>query len=313
MIKRYSKHLAVCLPLLLGLTACGATQKDPPKDEPLGRTMDVAGQAVFYDRLQQAETNYKKAYQFALTRDDNHDIENAGYNLAIVQLDSNKLQEASKTVQAVRNELFIRNQATSTELDLVEAAILYRLHRGTEALKLLQNALQSPYEDVKERSYFFSGLIANDENNLQLLADYSQKLDQLLAQSKKKDEDSWKADQGELHALLSLKQGKYEDAITIAKYVEVSRREQIEYRAMVRALVIQALAQQAHGHRGEAAQLFFRAGKSAALLKDYNNAKQYLNQVVSMRADEITYNLAIETLSSIKQDEIKNKKLSEDL
>lgn len=308
-MRGYYTKFSFCLPLLIGLAACGNPQKDPPKDDPLGRTMDVAGQAVFYDRLQQAEINYKKSYQYALTRDDNTDIENAGYNLAIVQLDLGKLQTALSTVHMVRNDLYIRKLNSSTQLDLVEAAILYRLHRGNEALNLLQNALHSPHEDVKERAYFFSGLIANDNGNLQLLSDSVQKLDQLLAKSKKIDEDSWKADQGELHALLAFKKGNYNEALTTARYVEVSRREQIEYRAMIRALIIQALVNQAQGHSLEAAQLFLRAGKSAALLKDYENARQYLNQVQSLHADELTYRSASQALSALTDEIKKNKQL----
>lgn len=302
-----------CLTGFLFLAACGVTQNDPPRDEPLQRTMDVAKQGVFYNRLKQAEINYLKSYQFALTRDDQNDIENAGYNLAVVQLDMNNKQKAYETVQAVRNELYIRDEKNSPQLDLVEAAILYRLHRQDEALRLLQNAVQTSQDDIRERAYFFIGLIANDQNNISLLVKASQKLDQLILKDKNaRKEDSWKADQGELHALLNYRNGKYDDAITTSRFVEVSRRQQIEYRAMVRALVIQAMAYESKGDRIQAANLYIRAGKSARFLKEYTDAKNYLYKAVALQADQITNNLASHELSTVRQEEFKIKENSLD-
>lgn len=308
MIKRYGKF-PYSLTAFLWLTACGVSQKEPPKDDPLQRTMDVAKQGVFYNRLQQAEIDYKKAYQYALTRDDERDIENVGYNLAVVQLDMNKLQTTYTTIQAVRNELYLRNAMSSPQLDLVEAAVLYRLHRENEALRLLQNAVQTSQEDIQERAYFFMGLIAKDQNNMALLSESVQRLDQIFLNNKHaKKEESWKADQGELHAWLAYKNGKYDEAITTAQFVETSRRQQIEYRGMVRALVIQAMSDQAKGNLQQAAQLYIRAGKSARFLKEYTDAKRYLSQAIALHADQITLNLASRELTIVTQEALKNQK-----
>lgn len=307
MIKAGYTRFLLCFPVMFGLVACGVIPKDLPKDDPLDRTMDVAGQAVFYSRLQQAEVDYKKSYQYALTRDDPVDIENAGYNLAVVQLDMNKLQMALNTIYAVRNQLYVRDQNSSDQLDLVEAAVLYRLHRNDAASRLLRGALQSPDEDIKERAYFFAGLIASDANDLQGLSADSQQMDQLLLKSRKKDEESWKADQGELHALLALKRGQNDEAIDTARYVEVSRRQQVEYRAMVRALAVQALANQAKGNSVQAARLFFRAGKSSALLKEYTDARKYLNQALALHGSKVTDDLTTQELLTVTREETKNR------
>lgn len=305
---RFTNKLSYGFTLFLLLSACGVSQNEPPKDDPLERTMNVAKQGVYYNRLKQAEINYKKSYQYALTRDDRDDIKNAGYNLAVVQLDMNQLQQAYDTIRKVHNDLYIRNDDNSPELDLVEAAILYRLHRENDALRLLQNAEKTNQDDIQERAYFFMGLIAKDQNNLSLLVENSQKLDQIFKNNKKAyKEESWKADQGELHAWLAYKNGKYDEAITTAQYVEVNRRQQIEYRAMVRALVIQAMANRAKGNAKQAANLLLRAGKSSALLKDYSDAKSYLSQVMNLHSDELTYNLASQELVSIVQIELKEK------
>lgn len=299
------------MPLLFGMAACGGgAEPEPTRDDPFNRTMDVADEAVFYDQLQQAEINYQKSFNYALTSDDAANIDDAGYNLAIIQLGLNNTQEALKTVVQTSNELHIRGQDNSPQLDLVKAAILYRINHFTEAAQAAQMAEKSQYEDIQERAYFLSALIANDQGNINAVTEYSQKLDQLLANGKPKPEEekSWKADQQELHALLAYKQGQYAQAMIAAKAAQDIRREQVEYRAMVRTLALQGKISEAMKDFVPAAQFYVRAGKSALLLKDYVEAKKYLDRAVMLHADSLTYQLASNALLDLNK---QTKKTSE--
>lgn len=310
-MRTFYKNCIILTPLLLGVAACGGGQQpDPMRDDPFDRTMNVADEAVFYDQLQQAEINYQKSFNYALTSDDAANIDDAGYNLAIIQLGLNNTQQALKTVVQTNNELQIRGQNNSPQLDLVSAAILYRMNRFSEAAQAAQQAEKSQYEDIKERAYFLSALIANDQGNINGVSEYSQKLDQLLANGKPKQEEgkSWKADQQELQALLLYKQGQYPQAMTAAKAAQDIRREQVEYRAMVRTVALQGQISEAMKDFVSAAQFYVRAGKSALLLKDYTGAKKYLDRAVVLHADPITYQLASDALIDLSK---QTKKTSE--
>ncbi|CAI3927007.1 unnamed protein product [Commensalibacter communis] len=303
------KNCALLFPLLLGLTACGGGQEtNPVRDDPFDRTMDVADEAVFYDRLQQAETSYQKSFDYAITSDDVSNIDDAGYNLAIIKLGLNNVQDAMKTVKKTANELKIRGQEISPQLDLVNAAIFYRMNRLSDAALAAQNAEKSKDEDIQERAYFLSALIANDAGNVNDIVQYSQKLDQLLSQSKTKIEKSWQADQKELHALLAYRQGQYEQAMAAAKEAQDIRRDQVEYRAMVRTLALQGLISEGEKNFVSAAQFYVRAGKSALLLKDYVEAEKYLDRAASLHADQLTYQLASDALIDLSK---KTSKTSE--
>lgn len=307
----FYKNCIILMPLLFGMAACGGgAEPEPTRDDPFNRTMDVADEAVFYDQLQQAEINYQKSFNYALTSDDAANIDDAGYNLAIIQLGLNNTQEALKTVVQTSNELHIRGQDNSPQLDLVKAAILYRINHFTEAAQAAQMAEKSQYEDIQERAYFLSALIANDQGNINAVTEYSQKLDQLLANGKPKPEEekSWKADQQELHALLAYKQGQYAQAMIAAKAAQDIRREQVEYRAMVRTLALQGKISEAMKDFVPAAQFYVRAGKSALLLKDYVEAKKYLDRAVMLHADSLTYQLASNALLDLNK---QTKKTSE--
>lgn len=307
----FYKNCTILIPLLFGMAACGGTeQPEPTRDNPFDRTMDVADEAVYYDQLQQAEINYKKSFDYALTSDDVANIDDAGYNLAVIQLGLNNIQTALQTVVQTNNELHIRGQENSPQLDLVRAAIIYRMNRFTEAAQAAQMAEKSKHEDIQERSYFLSALIANDQGNINTLGQYVQKLDHLLVNGKpkKEEEKSWKADQQELHALLFYKQGQYPQAMTAAKIAQDIRREQVEYRAMVRTLALQAQISEAMKDFVSAAQFYVRAGKSALLLKDYTDAKKYLDRATSLHADRVTYQLASDALLDLTK---KTKKTSE--
>lgn len=294
--------------IAFGLVACGGgSQKDLPLDDPLERTMDVGKEAVYYHRLQQAETQYKLAFDYALRRNDASEIDDAGYNLAVVQLGLDQLSKTQATIQQTRNELYVRNQANSYQLDLVEAGLFFRQNQLSRSATLAMNAQQSDQEDIQERAYFLSGLIADRMRNTDQLQIYLQKLDDLIQKSKHDTSDTWKADQAELQARLAFQSGQFAQTLVNADKAENIRRNEIEYRSMARVIALKAQAEQALGNNRAAAAYYLQAGQSAALLKDKYQARLWLNQAMSPSADQITYNLAFSQLKKLEHEDKKSK------
>lgn len=112
------------------------TEACSPTDSTLSQDMDTGRDAVGLDRLAVAEQQYRAAGERAVARDDVTAIGDAGYNLATVQLDENKPQDALATITSTRAALALRGQTTDdTGLDLVQAGALHRLGREAEAAK----------------------------------------------------------------------------------------------------------------------------------------------------------------------------------
>ncbi|EFG85094.1 hypothetical protein GXY_05726, partial [Novacetimonas hansenii ATCC 23769] len=117
--------------MVLVLAGCGGGGKvAAPTDGILSQDMETGRDAVDLGRLSVAEGQYRAAGVRALARDDVAAIGDAGYNLAVVQLDENRPQDALTTIASTRAALSVRGaQSDDTGLDLVQAGALYRLDR----------------------------------------------------------------------------------------------------------------------------------------------------------------------------------------
>ena len=62
------------------------------------------------------------------------------------------------------------------------------------------------------------------------------------------------------------------------------RQATLDYRGLARALAIEATAAQRGGNEAAAADLFLRAGRSAAMQGDKNNARVWLSRAISLGA-----------------------------
>jgi hypothetical protein len=223
------------------------------------------------ERLEQAAALYRQALDRAYERDDLQAITDLGYNLAVIDLQRGQAATALATAQSTRAEIIRRGATPSAELLLVECVALYRQGSGADAVALADAALMAPdvAPEIRARAIFVQGLVAADRADATSLAEAT------AALSSYPDEEIV-ADRQELEGRLALLQG--DSASALAKFLAVAdlRRTALEYRGMARALALAGGAATAAGRAAEAADLYLRAGRSAQVQDDRDNAGAWL-------------------------------------
>ncbi|RFD21000.1 hypothetical protein DY926_03205 [Komagataeibacter melaceti] len=271
--------------LLLALAGCGggAQKADSPTDTTLSQDMDTAGEAVGMDRLAVAEQQYRAAGERALARDDVTAIGDSGYNLATVQLDANKPQDALATITATRAALAVRGQSgDDSGLDLVQAGALHRLGREAEAATAAARAAGAQDSDIAEKGQFIRGLIADDSGDQATLASVAAYFATLTGRVP----PSWSADAKEIAARnLLATNGDARTAWQDALQAVTIRRHQVAYRDMARALGVAARAADRAGDGQAALQLYARASQSARQAGDTAAADRWAKLAGAPAAD----------------------------
>ncbi|MCE2573956.1 hypothetical protein [Komagataeibacter sp. FNDCR2] len=247
---------------VLALAGCGGGQQSSaPTDTTLSQAMDTAGEAVSLDRLAVAEQQYRTAGERALARDDVTAIGDSGYNLATVQLDANRPQDALGTIAATRAALVVRGQSgDDAGLDLVQAGALHRLGRDPEAAAAATRAAGAQDSDIAEKGQFIRGLIADDSADHATLASVAAYFATLAGRIP----PNWNADAKEIAARnLLATNGDARTAWQDALQAATIRQQQVAYRDMARALGVAARAADRAGDGQAALQLYARASQSA--------------------------------------------------
>lgn len=260
-MRYFSPAAAVlCLPLLLA--GCGGAAQDKPtaQDDAAWDQAMTAGRDSFeLGRYTVAVTQYRKAADLALLRDDAGAITEAGYDLAVAQLAANTPDKALQTAQATRQAAGVRGQTQLYSLDLVEAAAHYRLGHYSSAISSATQAMQSSDTALAGRAALVLGLAADaqsDSANLQKAAAY-------LGSLKKPLSTTQQADQAEIQARV-LRQSAPQQAEALAVQAADMRRNDGSYRDMARALALAARIASAQGDQQKARALWERAAQSAA-------------------------------------------------
>ncbi|MGF1276049.1 hypothetical protein [Acetobacter pasteurianus] len=260
-MRYFSPAAAVlCLPLLLA--GCGGAAQDKPtaQDDAAWDQAMTAGRDSFeLGRYTVAVTQYRKAADLALLRDDASAITEAGYDLAVAQLAANTPDKALQTAQATRQAAGVRGQTQLYSLDLVEAAAHYRLGHYSSAISSATQAMQSSDTALAGRAALVLGLAADaqsDSANLQKAAAY-------LGSLKKPLSTTQQADQAEIQARV-LRQSAPQQAEALAVQAADLRRNDGSYRDMARALALAARIASAQGDQQKARALWERAAQSAA-------------------------------------------------
>lgn len=263
--------------LTLGGCSSSVTKGSKP-DQPYEDAMDT-GKSVFgIGQDTQAEAQYRIAMDRALMRDDATAIHEAGFNLATVLLAEDEPQKALQSLGETETALSLRGVADTSDLAVIRAAALYRLHDTVFASQAVARALQSPDMGIRERALYLSGLIAADLRQDTVLA---QRVNDLAGLR----EASAQVDQQELAARLNLLRGQPELASSEALSVVKNRRDALDYRGMRSALSLAADAADAAGHQRQAAVLrqqekiseqiaAKQAGEDAATSQDSTSGKQ---------------------------------------
>lgn len=268
------------LVLLLTLlpTGCGGAASDTatsPTDPMLQRAVHAGDLAFAMEHNDEAAAQYRAALDRAEARDDAQAIGNAGYDLAVVELRAGKPAAALADARATRRELARRGVAPFPALLLAEATALYRAGELAEADREAQAVERSADHTAAARAAFLRGLIADkngDESELAAAA-------AVLASA---TNPAFEADAAELTARLALRRGDAAPARREAARARELRQETLDYRGLARALALEGRADELSGDRLAAADLFLRAGRSAALQGDTADGRAWLGRAAEL-------------------------------
>ena len=267
---------ALLLPLLLA--GCGGSAPDtgaPPTDEMLQRQTHGGQLAFELERNEEAAAQYRTALNRAQARDDPDAIGDIGYDLAVAELRTNAPDKALADARATRIELERRGSKPFPALLLAEATALYRTGAVDDADRATQHIQQSEDADAVARATFLRGLIADDRGDEAGLATAADAL--TTAQT-----PPFEADSAELAARLALRRGDPVRAREQAAHAAGLRQATLDYRGLARALAIEGVAVERAGDKIAAADLFLRAGRSAAAQGDKTSARDWLRRAMSL-------------------------------
>lgn len=258
-MRRLKYILALAAPL--ALAGCGAGQSKPTaQDDAAWDQAMTAGRDSFdLGRYTVAVSQYRKAANLALVRDDGTAVAEAGYDLAVSQLAANAPADALQTAQATRQAVQLRGGQEQFSLDLVEAASHYRLGHYGQAIRLATHAMLSPDTDVAARAALVVGLAADsqgDQAALRRAASYLNTLKAPLSVTQQ-------ADKAEIQARL-LRSANPVLAEQQAEQAASLRQSEGAYHDMARALALAARIAASQGDRAKAQGLWARAAQSAA-------------------------------------------------
>lgn len=251
--------------LLLGplfLAGCGGKAEAPSaRDDAQWEQAMTAGQDSFdLGRYSVAITQFRKASELALMRDDGAATAEAGYNLAVAQLAADQPADAVATIQTARQAAMLRGQNGQAAFDLVEAAADYRLKQLPQSVHLASQAMTADDSAVAARAALILGLAADEAGEASAL----QQANAYLQGIKPPLSRSVEADKAEISAR-TLMANNPAEAAQLAEKAANLRRDDAAYRDMSRALALAATATERAGDHQKAAALWARAAQSAAM------------------------------------------------
>jgi tetratricopeptide (TPR) repeat protein len=262
---------------ILVFGGCGSSaqvQKAPVIDEDLERFNRAAQQAFENGRLQQAASFYRNALERAYIRDDFKAVLDAQYNMAICLINLQSYVEAFEVIQQAKAEMAMAGHSREADFLLLEATVL-RLREDLDAAwKITDQILASTPRAssiVQGKTYFLRGLIASQQGN-------TERLRETIISMGQPNSPVLRADRHELLGHLAMAEQNWEEAIQAFEAATDLRRESRDYRGMVKALALAAEASEKAGHADKASVRYLRAGRSAALQGQFDDAWNWLNQ-----------------------------------
>ena len=290
------------------LAGCSSKPVDPgPKEDPTLAQHQRAGELAYsLDRPDEAVAQYQSALAQAEARDDLTAIGNLSFNLVVAQLRANQAAAALATAHQAQAELQRRGSASFPALDLAEATALYRTGDAAQADRAAARLQTGTDADTLASASFLRGLIADERSDGAGLDAAIQALgsagpgntgDQ-QGTALKPDRQ---ADLAELQARLARRQGDFAKARQQALLAADLRRNLFDYRGLARALAVAADAAERGGDAAAAADLYLRAGRSAAAQHDPQQARPWLKQAIHLTADPAIRAASQEALDGLNQ------------
>ena len=270
--------IAVALLISVGCVSQQTTPQGPPVDKDLERTNQAARIAFENGHIQQAAKLYRQALERAYLRDDLAATVDARYNLAVCLTLLQLNQEALELIIQTREELTSARQSLPTDILLLEATILYRLSRSQEAWQLTEEILKGTDKipnAVRSKTHFLRGLIANERSDLTQL----RKEIASLTNSKSL---AIRADREELVGHLGLAERRWNEAALAFDEAAALRRQVLDYRGMVTALAKAGEAYEQAERLVPASRRYLRAGQSAALQDNPDQAQIWLTRAAQL-------------------------------
>jgi len=176
-------------------------------------------------------------------------------------------------------------------------ASLHRLGRDLEADRLAAHAQATASNPATvARASYVRGLVADKRGDTAGLAAALAWFDRLRA-----PHAGWEADRDELAARLDLRQGHYGKAAASARRAADIYRSQLDYHPMAEAPALAAKAERRAGSPQEAADLYLRAGESAAARGDTASAKRWLAQATRPGLSPSTRHAAQGVLATLRE------------
>ncbi len=264
--------------VLLAVAACSSSdegQPEPPADQTLARHQRAGDVAASLDRPDEAVAQYQAALKQAEARDDLAEIGNLSFSLAVAQLRANRPEDALATATRARAEIERRGGSPVPALALAEATAHYRTGNAAKADQMAAELERVRAGDVAGGASFLRGMIADERNDE---AGLRAAVNRLAGQAT----PIRRADRRELEARLALRQDDPGGARTAALEAADIRQEILDYRGMARALSLAGIAAERAGDTEGAADLYLRAGRSAAAQSDPATARPWLNQALRL-------------------------------
>ena len=279
---------------------CGSSpvvRERPGTDENLDRLNRAAQQAFDKGRIRQAASFYRKALERATMRDDLNAIIDAQYNLAVCFVKLQSYAEALDLISQTEDQLALTGQGKSADLLLLNAILFYKTAKPDDAWTVTGQILSrspQPSSVIRSRTHFLRGLIASERGDLPQLRDAMTALGQ-------PQNPSLRADRFELQGHLAMAEHDWAAAIEAFDGGVKLRRETLDYRAMVKVLALAGKACEKAGQPKQASIRYLRAGRSAVLQADYDEAQIRLNQAEQLANKAGSDQIAQEARSYLKQ------------
>jgi tetratricopeptide (TPR) repeat protein len=269
---------------LVLLAGCAASAPSPesaaPVDQELMSAWQLARYAFEEGQYDQAAQIYARVLERAYARDDLGAIGDVGYELAVVRLRQLDPTAAAAQARQTRDELRRRGNEPFAELYLVEAVALYEMGEEMDAVARAERAIalaSRPGEPVATRAWFLKGRIAADHADAAGIRG-------ALAALGRSPNPELAADRLELAGRLDLLEGRPERALPAFRQSADLRRDAKDYLGMARVLALAGEAAERAGLSADAADLYFRAGRSAEVERDLANARLWLGAAARLAA-----------------------------
>jgi tetratricopeptide (TPR) repeat protein len=260
--------------LLVGCTAATPVpEPSQPVDLELRSGWRLARFAFEERQYDQAAELYTRVLERAYARDDLEAIGDVGYELAVVRLRQLDPGAAALQARQTRDELRRRGEEPFAELYLVEAVALYEMGQpaGAEAMADQAIALApGPSDPAARRAWFLNGRLAADRADQAGVA-------RALAALGRAQNPELQADRLELIGRRDLLDDRPDRALPAFRTSADLRRDAGDYLGMARVLALAGEAAEGADVIPEAADLYFRAGRSAEVEGRPADAQRWLS------------------------------------